>query len=142
MISNIKLFEKLWRTFARETREILNKPELFSRVYFQLSLDTLKLDKWSAYTVCSCHVTYAFESESTLYSCLNVKELLARSRHEIWRWGDCNWTRAQNHLVLKRTLNHLAKLYFNDYLFYSWWKTLAAPNNHQEDLVKKILKCE
>ena len=30
-------------------------------------------------TVCSCHVTYAFESESTLYSCLNVKELLARS---------------------------------------------------------------
>ena len=34
-------------------------------------------------TVCSCHVTYAFESESTLYSCLNVKELLARSRREI-----------------------------------------------------------
>ena len=34
-------------------------------------------------TVCSCHVTYAFQSESTLYSCLNVKELLARSRREI-----------------------------------------------------------
>ena len=34
-------------------------------------------------TVCSCYVTYAFESESTLYSCLNVKELLARSRREI-----------------------------------------------------------
>ena len=61
-------------------------------------------------TVCSCHVTYAFESESTLYSCLNVKELLARSRREIWRWSVCNWTRTQNHLVLKRTLNHLAKL--------------------------------
>ena len=61
-------------------------------------------------TVCSCHVTYAFESESTLYSCLNVKELLARSRREIWRWSDCKWTRTQNHLVLKRTLNHLAKL--------------------------------
>ena len=28
-------------------------------------------------TVCSCHVTYAFQSESTLYSCLNVKEILA-----------------------------------------------------------------
>ena len=26
-------------------------------------------------TVCSCHVTYAFQSEYTLYSCLNVKEL-------------------------------------------------------------------
>ena len=24
---------------------------------------------------------------------------------------DCNWTRTQNHLVLKRTLNHLAKQY-------------------------------
>ena len=23
--------------------------------------------------------------------------------------SDCNWTRTQNHLVLKRTLNHLAK---------------------------------
>ena len=33
-------------------------------------------------TVCYCHVTYAFESESTLYSCLNVKEILARSRRE------------------------------------------------------------
>ena len=28
-------------------------------------------------TVCYYHVTYAFQSESTLYSCLNVKELLA-----------------------------------------------------------------
>ena len=34
-------------------------------------------------TVCSGHVTYAFESESTLYSCLNVKELLARSMREM-----------------------------------------------------------
>ena len=35
-------------------------------------------------TVCSCcHVTYAFQSESTLYSCLDVKELLARSRQKI-----------------------------------------------------------
>ena len=56
-------------------------------------------------TVCSGHVTYTFESESTLYSCLNVKELLAWSRREIWGWSDCNWTRTQNHLVLKRTLS-------------------------------------
>ena len=34
-------------------------------------------------TVSFYHVTYAFQSESTLYSCLNVKELLARSRREI-----------------------------------------------------------
>ena len=25
-------------------------------------------------------------------------------------WNDCNWARTQNHLVLKRTINHLAKL--------------------------------
>ena len=59
---------------------------------------------------CSCHVTYAFQSESTLYSWLNVKELLAPSRHEIWSWSDCNCTRTQNHLSGKRTLNHLVQL--------------------------------
>ena len=36
------------------------------------------------FTVCYYHVTYEFQSESTLYSCLNVKELLARSRRYIW----------------------------------------------------------
>ena len=55
-------------------------------------------------TACSCHVTYAFQSESTLYSCLNVKELLAWSRREIWSLSDCNWTRTHNHLVRKQTL--------------------------------------
>ena len=34
-------------------------------------------------TVCSYHVMYMFQSESTLYSCLNVKELFARSRRLI-----------------------------------------------------------
>ena len=29
---------------------------------------------------------------------------------QISRLIDCNWTRTQNHLVRKRTLNHLAKL--------------------------------
>ena len=42
-------------------------------------------------TVCSYHVTYAFQSESTLYSCLNVKELLAWSRRVIWSLSDWNW---------------------------------------------------
>ena len=52
----------------------------------------------------------AFQSESTLYSCLNVKELLARGRREIWSLSDCNLTRTHNHLVHKQTLNHLTKL--------------------------------
>ena len=34
-------------------------------------------------TVCSYHVTYVLQSESALYSCLNVKELLARNRRDI-----------------------------------------------------------
>ena len=60
--------------------------------------------------VCSCHVTHAFQSESTLSNCLNVKELPARSRREIWSLSDCNWTQTHNHLVPKLRLNHLAKL--------------------------------
>ena len=44
---------------------------------------TEKEPNYSSLTVCFYHVTYAFESESTLYSCLIVKELLARNRREI-----------------------------------------------------------
>ena len=40
-------------------------------------------------SVCSYHVTYAFQSESTLYSCLNVKELLAQNRRNIWNLRKC-----------------------------------------------------
>ena len=61
-------------------------------------------------TVCSCHATYAFQREFTHYSWRNVKELLDRSRRKMWSLSDCNWTRTQNYLVRKRTLNHLAKL--------------------------------
>ena len=35
-------------------------------------------------TVCSYHVTYAFYSESTLCSYLNVKELLAQNQRSDW----------------------------------------------------------
>ena len=58
----------------------------------------------------SCHVTYAFQIETTLFSCLNVKELLSQSGREILSLNDCAWTRTHNHLVCKRTLSNLAKL--------------------------------
>ena len=61
-------------------------------------------------TVCSYDVTYAFQNECTFYSYLNVKELLAGNRRGIWSLNDCNWTRTHNHIVGKRTLNHLTKL--------------------------------
>ena len=56
------------------------------------------------------HITYAFHRESTLYSRLNVKELLARNRGNIWSLNDGNGIRTHNHLVSKQTLNHLAQL--------------------------------
>ena len=43
--------------------------------------------------VCFYHVAYAFQSECALWSYLNVKKLLARSRGDIWRLSDCNRTR-------------------------------------------------
>ena len=67
------------------------------------------MEQASNLTLCSCHVTYAFQSESTLYSCLNVKELLARSRCKIGSLSDCNWTRTHNHLFHKQTLNSTAE---------------------------------
>ena len=42
--------------------------------------------------------------------CLNVKELLGWSRCHIWSLSDRNVIPTHNHLVPKRTLNHLAKL--------------------------------
>ena len=50
------------------------------------------------------YVTYVFQSESTTYIHLNVKEHLAQNRSKNLK------TRTQNHLVCKQTLNHLAKL--------------------------------
>ena len=61
-------------------------------------------------TVCSCHVTCTFQSESTLYSCLNVKELLAQSRCKFGSLGDCNCFRTQNQLVRKRTLSQFGQM--------------------------------
>ena len=49
-------------------------------------------------------------SEFTLCKCLNVKELCAWDRRDIWILSDCNGTWTHKHLVLERTLNHLEKL--------------------------------
>ena len=62
------------------------------------------------FALCSYHVTYGFHTESTLYSCLNGKELLAQNKREIGSLKDCNGTPIHNYLVCKLTLDHLAKL--------------------------------
>ena len=55
-----------------------------------------------------CHVRFS----EWIYAlcCLNVKELFAQSRRDIWRLSDCNRSWTGDHLVRKRKLNHLAKL--------------------------------
>ena len=83
----------------------------------------VKKKGWKTFlTVCYYLVRYAFQSESTLYNCLNVKELLARSRREIWSLSDCNWTRTHNHLVRKQTLNLLAKTSVRLRTKWSWFQ--------------------
>ena len=72
--------------------------------------DYISLKRKLYLTVCYYHVTYAFQSKSTLYSCLNVKELLARNRRDIWILSDSNGIQTHNQLVRKRTFNHLAEL--------------------------------
>ena len=39
-----------------------------------------------------------------------LQKMLPDAKRKQISKSDCNWTRTQNHLVLKRTLNHLAKL--------------------------------
>ena len=60
-------------------------------------------------TVCY-HITCMFQSESTLYSCLNAKELLAWSRRDTWSLSGSNGIWTHSHLFCKQTLNPLAKL--------------------------------
>ena len=47
-----------------------------------------------------CHISV--QSESILYDYLNVKEILARYRHDIWKLSDSNEIQTYNHLVFKR----------------------------------------
>ena len=54
-------------------------------------------------TVCYYYDKYEFQSESTLYSCLNVKEPLARNRRVIWRLSNSNGIWTHNHLVRSQT---------------------------------------
>ena len=71
----------------------------------------VKLAKWLScvmstylYGAIDCVFLSCYEcvwSESTLCNGLNVKELLARSRCEIWKLIDCNGTRNHDHFVHK-----------------------------------------
>ena len=52
------------------------------------------LKRWKMLlTICYYHVMYVFQSDYTLYSCLNVKALHAQNRRHIWSLRDCNGIR-------------------------------------------------
>ena len=71
----------------------------------------LQVPIWAVHlTVCCYHVTYGFQGESTLYICLNYKELLSPKRRNMSRLSDRKGTQTHNHLLRKRTLNHFSKL--------------------------------
>ena len=82
-----------------------------------------QIQHWKYFLTVCYHVTYAFlsqtDSEFTLFSCLNAKELLARNKRDILSLSDSNGTRNHNHLPRNWTLNHLAKL--ATYIFYFIW---------------------
>ena len=80
-----------------------------------------KLAKWLSWivsTICkvrltiySYRVTHAFQSKSTLYHCLNVKELIGWNSHNIWSLSDSNpqplslWTNTQQFTKLAKWLS-------------------------------------
>ena len=80
-----------------------------SKFYIKLHYAFL-FDVWFIYFQKAVFVYVMHNARYTLYSCLNIKKLVPRSKREIWSFSDSSWTRTHNRLVHKRTLNHLAKL--------------------------------
>ena len=54
------------------------------------------------------HTSFRVNLQSIV--CLNIKELLPRSRCHIWSLSDSNGIQTHNYLVRKRTPNHLASV--------------------------------
>ena len=69
----------------------------------------IRKDSFTAwlYVIIMSHKSFRVNLHSIV--CLNVKEVLARSRSHVWSLRDSNQIRTNNHLVRKQTLNYLAK---------------------------------
>ena len=93
-----------------------------SKLLFFFRKESSKFDSM----LLSCHVR-ASEWIYTL-NYLNVKELLARNRCDIWSLSVSNETGTHNHLLCKQTLNHLDKS-FSHYTPGSWWSSLCCQVN-------------
>ena len=67
--------------------------QVFSCEYCEILeeyMRTTASNNMNVFTVCYSRITYAYLRKSTLYSCLNVKVILARNRRYIWSLGDSN----------------------------------------------------
>ena len=86
-------FEKHFKLIAIDLSKQQNldvDPRAIQQINFTGNLNRYGNTKM---TVCYYHVTNAFPSESTLYSCLNVKELFIGNSREFSRLGGSNGIR-------------------------------------------------
>ena len=97
-----KRFSAIKSIFHLTQKRLMSLPYFF--LYFLLQQRILI--NW-LYILVMSHTRFRVNPH---YSCLNVQELLARSRRKIWSLSDCNRTRTHKHLVHKQTLKLLAKL--------------------------------
>ena len=74
----------------------------------KIHLKLLSKKHFRQYVVVISRTSFRVNLDSLI--CLNIKQLLGRSRHHIWSLIDSTGIRTHNHLVLKRTLNYLAKV--------------------------------
>ena len=68
--------------------------------------------------LCTFIMSHTYFRVNLLCSCVNVKELLARKRRDIWRWIGCHGIQTHNYLASK-----LAKMvkWLNDYISLNGW---------------------
>ena len=72
----------LEQIFFKTCQHVLPVPKICNRVYLGALLERI-FDNVVLLILCSDRVTHSFQSESTLYSCQNVKDLLARNSRGI-----------------------------------------------------------
>ena len=101
----------------------------FKMESLEYAFKIIKEDGWmanvdlkDAFFTILVHILYQkyfkFESFNQFYKFLGmqnghsnaIRVFTENFKTSLWILSDCNWTRTQNHLVCKRTLNHLAKL--------------------------------
>ena len=113
--NQIKLYPSKHFLFSKTSSRRLEDVFRVTLFLFQdvLKTSSARLHQDECLLECCYHVTYEFQRESTLYSLPECQgTILAQIRRHIWSLNDSNEIRTHNHLVRKRTLNHLVKLAF------------------------------